>query len=392
LNIEALLQKEIQDFIQENLQKDVTKIALQKKEFPNIAFNDVIQQLAAKQKAEKKLPTWFAAANIIYPSKVSVEQTSSEKTAAYKASLINGNILLDATGGLGVDDYYFAQHFEKVIHCEWNEELSDIVKHNAKQLNVENLECFSGNSSNILAELNPKLDWLYIDPSRRNDIKGKVFMLKDCEPNVPDLTDFYFKFTNSILIKTAPLLDLKAGLSELKFVQKIHIIALENEVKELLWEMHKDYDGPITIHAVNIEKEYISKTELNWDTSYQASYSKPKKYLFEPHSALLKSGMFDAISAIFGIEKLHQHSHLYTTDENLELPGRNFEITEVVPFDKTHAKTHLIHQKLNVSTRNFPLKPEDLKKKYKIKDGGNIYAFFTTDIQNQKIIVFCTKK
>lgn len=392
MKIQALLDKEVQDFINRNINEQVTQLALLKKQFNGIALSEVVQQIAAKQKAERKLPTWFSTANIIYPSKISVEQTSSEQTAAYKASLINGNTLLDATGGFGVDDYYFTQQFQKIIHCEWNQELSEIVKHNAKLLKINNLECCSGDSTEIIKKRDQKLDWIYIDPSRRHDAKGKVFMLKDCEPNVPDLLDFYFQYTSNILIKTAPLLDLKAGLSELKYVKKIHIIALENEVKELLWEIHRNYDENITLSAINIEKENLSKSEFNWNTDYQATFSKPKKYLFEPNAALLKSGMFEAISTIFHIDKLHQHSHLYTTDENLNLPGRNFIINQVIPFDKNSAKTYLLNQKFNISTRNFPLKPEELRKKYKIKDGGNTYLFFTTDLENKKIILFCTKK
>ncbi|MCO6176171.1 class I SAM-dependent methyltransferase [Flavobacterium sp. NRK F10] len=392
MKIQALLDKEVQDFINRNIDQQVTQLALQKKQFNGIALSEVVQQVAAKQKAEKKLPTWFATANIIYPSKVSVEQTSSEQTAAYKASLISGKTLLDATGGFGVDDYYFAQQFQKVIHCEWNQELSEIVKHNAELLKVNNLECLSGDSTEIIKKRDQQLDWIYIDPSRRHDHKGKVFMLKDCEPNVPDLLEFYFQYTSNILIKTAPLLDLKAGLSELKYVKKIHIIALDNEVKELLWEIHRNYEGDLSISAVTIEKGKPLKSEFNWNTNYQSTFSKPKKYLFEPNAALLKSGMFDAVSAVFHIDKLHQHSHLYTTDEDLNLPGRNFIIDQVVPFDKNSAKTYLLNQKLNISTRNFPLKPEELRKKYKIKDGGDTYVFFTTNSENKKIILFCTKK
>jgi hypothetical protein len=210
-------------------------LALQKNPFPETEWISILNQVEAKSKAKLKLPTWFATENIIYPSKISVEQTSSEKTATYKASLISGESLIDLTGGFGVDDFHFAKKIKTVTHCEINPELSQIVKHNLEQLNVKNINCYSGDSLATLAELNTKWDWIYIDPSRRNDAKGKVFMLKDCSPNVPENLDLLFLHSNSILIKTAPLLDISAGLLELKNVKTIHIVALENEVKELIF-------------------------------------------------------------------------------------------------------------------------------------------------------------
>lgn len=167
-------------------------------------------------KAESKLPNWFTTRNIYYPSKVSVEQTSSEPTAKYKSELISGEKLIDLSGGFGVDDFYFAKRFQNVTHCEIDNDLSEIVQHNFEQLGVSNIECISGDSEDTLERLNTKFDWIYIDPSRRNDAKGKVFMLRDCLPNVPEQLDFYYRFTANILIKTAPILDITAGLSELQ--------------------------------------------------------------------------------------------------------------------------------------------------------------------------------
>ena len=174
----------------------------------------------------EKLPTWYCTAGILYPSKISVEQTSSERTAAYKATLISGNSLIDLTGGFGIDDYYFAKTLTKVAHCEINTELSEIVKHNFNKLQVNNIQCYAGDSIEILQTLHDKWDWIYIDPSRRHDAKGKVFLLQDCLPNVPIHLSTYFEYSHSVLIKTAPLLDLTAGLAELANVKTIHIVYL----------------------------------------------------------------------------------------------------------------------------------------------------------------------
>ncbi|MET3025816.1 class I SAM-dependent methyltransferase [Flavobacterium sp. UW10123] len=387
-----ILHPEIQEFIKKNTGADITKLALQKNPFPEVDWILILNQIEARTKAKEKLPTWFAAENIIFPSKISIEQTSSEKTAAYKASLLSGESLIDLTGGFGVDDYYFSKKFKSTTHCEINEELSKIVAYNFKQLEVENCTFHSGDSIHLLEESNQKYDWIYIDPSRRNDSKGKVFMLKDCLPNVPELLDFYFEKTDSILIKTAPLLDISAGLSELKNVKNIHIIALENEVKELLFEIHKGYSGKITLKTANILKEKIETFEFVLGTETKSfSYGLPQQYLYEPNSAIMKSGGFDEVSATFQINKLHKHSHLYTSENLIDFPGRKFEVQKVISYNKNEMKNELANKHANVTTRNFPETVENIRKKWKIKNGGNLYCFFTTDVKDNKIVLICTK-
>ncbi|KAF2508827.1 THUMP-like domain-containing protein [Flavobacterium foetidum] len=387
-----ILHPDIQEYIIQNTGADITKLALQKNPFPEVEWITILNQIEARSKAKDKLPTWFAASNIVFPSKISVEQTSSEKTASYKASLISGKTLIDLTGGFGVDDYYFSRNFKVVAHCEINQELSAIVKHNFQQLEIKHVFCYPEDSINILKESEMKWDWIYIDPSRRNDAKGKVFMLKDCLPNVPELLDFYLEKADSVLIKTAPILDISAGLSELKFVQNIHIIALQNEVKELLFEIHKNYLGPISIKTVNILKDKTEKFEFVLENNNApVSYSLPQKYLYEPNAAIMKSGGFDEISSFFGVGKLHRHSHLYTSETLLDFPGRRFEIQKVIPYSKTEMKNELSNQQANVTTRNFPETVENIRKKWKIKNGGNLYCFFTTDVKDNKIVLICSK-
>ena len=383
---------EIQQFINANVDKNITKLALQKNPFPETEWIAILNQIEAKAKARLKLPTWFAANNIVFPSKISVEQTSSEKTAAHKASLISGGSLIDLTGGFGVDDFYFAQKIKKVVHCEINPELSQIAQHNFEQLKVKNISCHSGDSLDILKKLNSKWDWIYIDPSRRNDAKGKVFMLEDCLPNVPKHLDFLLEYSNSILIKTAPLLDISAGLLELKNVKAIHIVALENEVKELLWELHKDHSGNTIIKTVNLAKDKTDTFEfVLGEASENPKFGLPKKYLYEPNSAIMKSGGFDEVGTFFKLDKLHKHSHLYTNSTLISFPGRVFEIENSFPYHKNEMKTHLEKQQFNITTRNFPDSVESIRKKWKIKEGGNRYCFFTTDENDDKIVLICKK-
>lgn len=386
-----LLTPEIQQFISQNTGTDVSKLALMKNPFPDVNWVDILNQISAKAKAKQKLPTWFSTENIIYPSKISVEQTSSEATALYKSQLVSGESLIDLSGGFGVDDYYFSKKIKKVYHCEINPELSEIVAHNCNQLKADNIVCISGDSYETLQNLNQKMDWIYIDPSRRNDQKGKVFMLKDCLPNVPELLDFYFTFSNHILIKTAPILDISAGLSELKNVKSVHIVALDNEVKELLWEIEKDFSGEIIIKTVNISKEKTDSFDFILSEEVYANLALPKQYLYEPNSAIMKSGGFEHIGNRFDLAKLHQHSHLYTSDELIDFPGRIFKIETQIPYNKPEMKANLENQKANITTRNFPDSVETIRKKWKIKDGGNKYCFFTTDKNNDKIVLICSK-
>lgn len=387
-----LLNAAVQDFITNSLDANFPKIALMKNPFPDIRWNDILNQIASKNKAKEKLPTWFEHKFVLYPSKIAIEQTSSETAAKYKASLISGVTLIDLSGGFGIDDYYFAQKFNKVVHCEINEELSAIVRHNYQILNQRNIECYPGDSLETLKKLNLKWSWIYVDPSRRSDVKGKVFMLKDCVPNVPNLLDTYFEYSNHILVKTAPILDITSGLVELKFVKNIHIIAVDNEVKELLWEIEKDYGDTITINAVSLVKDTTEIFSVEYGPVEEKSLpSLPKKYLYEPNPAMMKTGAFEAIGIQYQIEKLHQHSHLYTSDTLIEFPGRKFALKEVLHFDKAEIKKHLEGKKMNITIRNFPISVEEIRKKWKIKDGGNDYCFFTTDMNNEKIVLLCEK-
>ncbi len=389
--ISEVLDQAIQDFINSNLNKDISKIAFQKNPFPEVDFAVILNQITAKSKSEHKLPTWFSTKEIVYPSKISVEQTSSEKTAKYKSELISGESLIDLTGGFGVDDFYFSKKFKSVVHCEMNYELSDIVNHNFQQLKAENIKCFAGDSFEILKNLNRKFDWIYVDPSRRSDAKGKVFLLKDCLPNVPELLENYFKYSENLLIKTAPILDISAGLIELSNVKTIHIVAVDNEVKELLWEISKNYSGKIEIKTANITKEKIEKANFFLEDAPEVFYSEPKKYLYEPNSAIMKSGAFDAVGSQFNLDKLQQNSHLYTSETLIDFPGRIFKISENIKYGKSEMKQFLQNKKANITTRNFPESVENIRKKWKIADGGNLYCFFTTDLNTNKIVLLCTK-
>jgi hypothetical protein len=385
-----LLDPRVQEFIKNNTGSPLDKLALQKNPFPEIPWKEILNQISSRGKAKDKLPTWFEADNIIYPTTISVEQTSSETAAAYKSELIGGESLIDLTGGFGIDDYYFSKNVGHVAHCELNPELSAIARHNFKVLGADTIECVPGDSLDRLIGMDKQWDWIYIDPSRRSDIKGKVFLLKDCLPNVPDLLHTYFGYSNNILIKTAPLLDITAGLGELHSVKAIHIVAVNNEVKELLWILEKDFTGTPKLYAVSLGRETHEVFEAPYGNNDEAYYKLPQKYLYEPNSAIMKSGAFDTVSCHYNVGKLHRHTQLYTSDDLIAFPGRQFIIDEIIPYQRSAMK-HLEGKKMNITTRNFPISVEELRKKWKIKDGGDVYTFFTTNLQDEKVVVVCSK-
>ena len=388
----AILNSDIQDFINSKIDIAISKFAFEKNPFPDVLWADILNQIFCKSRAKTKLPNFFGCKNIVYPSKVSMEQTSSEKTASYKAQIISGNSLIDLTGGFGVDDFYFAKRFKFVFYCEKNFDLYAIVKHNFEQLDVTNINCFFGDSFDILKQIDQKFDWIYIDPSRRNDQKGRVFLLDDCEPNIPKNIDFYFENAANILIKTAPLLDISAGIRELNYVKEIHVVAIENEVKELLWILETNHDGNIKIKTVNFLRDKIQEFEFDLNNKKQFSnFGLPQKYLYEPNAAIMKSGGFDAISEQFELLKLHQNTHLYTSDFLIKFPGRIFEILENLDYNKPNIEKHLKNKQANITTRNFAETVAKIRDKWKIKDGGNDYCFFTTNVNNKTIILICKK-
>jgi hypothetical protein len=349
----------------------------------------LIQQIESRKKSKNKLPSWYQAKQIYYPPKLNIEQSSSEITAKYKTSIINGDKIADITGGFGIDSYYFSNAFKKVQYFELNKCLSEIAAHNFSILKKNNIQCFPEDGLKYV--LKEEYDVIYADPSRRHESKGKVFFLKDCEPNIPFHLPALLKHCKKLLIKTSPMLDISIGLNELQFVSELHIVALNNEVKELLWIITPNFQGIPYIKTININKDRMDVFNFYLNDTSEVDYTIPEKYLYEPNAAIMKSGAFDLITERYQIKKLHKHSHLYTNDELISFPGRQFIINKVTPYQKKYLKEFLNIEKANISIRNFPESVAFLRKKLRIKDGGDLFLFFTTTEGNKKIILSCTK-
>ncbi|KRT14058.1 hypothetical protein ASU31_21280 [Pedobacter ginsenosidimutans] len=383
-----LLAKAVQEYINANLNADVNQIALAKSPFEGITAAELSTQITAKKKSEKKLPTWFNTQDIYYPPLLSIEQTSSEITAKYKSKLAKGNTLIDITGGFGIDSYYFSKNVKAVTHCEINLELSVIARHNAQALHATNIEFKAEDGIAYIMASDTSFDTIYVDPARRAE-KGKVFMLKDCTPDITSNLDALLEKSSRIIVKTAPLLDISAGLSELKHVSEIHIVSVKNECKELLWIIDKGYNGDAKIIAVTLNKE-IEKDFSFYRSASNASIQfidglNTGDYLYEPDAALLKSGAFNLIGTTYNLLKLHPQTQLFSSViVNKDFPGRIFKIEAILSTTALKKQENL---KGNVIVRNYPAKPEDLVKKYKIKADQNQFLIFTKVGNSENIVV-----
>ncbi len=381
-------------FIKEHQDDDLSRLLLSASRYPNINIPFVVEQIISRKQIKEKLPSWYKNEDIIFPASIAIEQCSSEITALYKQRLVRReDHICDLTGGMGIDSYFFAQKVKQVTYIERLHIYCETALHNFSILGCSNIEVLEGNATELLTGIK-NVDTFYIDPARRGKSNKRIFALQDCEP---DLTSLLPKLLQKIIAKLSPMADISQTLSLLPGTTEIHVLAVKNEVKELLFvikltEIKKE---PI-IHCYN----YVNKTKEDYfiftfseEKQKQVSFSNEvKTYLYEPNASILKAGAFKSICRL-GIIKLHINSHLYTSDQLIEdFPGRKFKIQTIFPFNNKLCKT-LAEEipQANITTRNFPLTVDELRKRIKIKEGGNIYLFATTLNNNQKMIIKCTK-
>ncbi|MEM8763966.1 MAG: class I SAM-dependent methyltransferase [Bacteroidota bacterium] len=368
-------------------------VITQGQQFPTISQKELAGQIEAKKKSEHKLPTWFNTAQIYYPEKLSIEQTSSEKTAGYKADLVQGKMMLDMTGGFGVDTYFFSSKFSVVHHCERNSELSEIAQHNHSILKGGEVVFHAEDALAILKNSTQPWDWIYLDPARRKDHVGKVFLFQDCEPNVPEILPLLFEKAENILIKAAPLLDITRAKNDLEHLKEIHIVAVRNEVKEVLYVLQKGYEGSVNYKTINLRQIQNESFDFNLteETNTVSQFELPETYLYEPNRAILKSGAFKSIGNAYGLKKLHEHTHLYTANEWIDFPGRRFLILSQEPFKPKVLKKKLSKTKANVIAKNFTWTVAHIRKRLGILDGGETYLFFTKTMNEELTMLVCER-
>lgn len=384
------------EFIKKQIQTDPNALLLAAKKYPDMDIPFVVDQITCRKQIKDKLPAWYANYDLYFPAKITTEQCSSEQTASYKQRLASGNIACDMTGGLGIDTYYISRNFEKFFYLERYEAYCNAARHNFNVLGASNIDVLNGDSIQLLNDL-PSLDLIYVDPARRSDCNKRLYDLSECEPNVVDLAPILLSKAKKLIVKVSPMADIHRCIELIPQVKRIHVLSVRNECKELLLEVDSTEESKdVEIVCVN----FPVTGEQSFSFFFNAEKSAPlnvvntvHKYLYEPNASILKAGAFKSVATQFGIKKLHQHSHLYTSSELItDFPGRIFEVIEVDGFSKKWLQTasKQIGQ-ANLTTRNFPMTVAEIRKRSKLQEGGSLYLFATTLSDDQKVIVSCEK-
>lgn len=389
---------ETQQFIREHLSDNVRTLALQAKKYPNVDMPTAITQIAGRQTAAEKIPSWKEIEDIWYPKHLSLEQCSSEITARYKASLLQGDSLTDLTAGFGIDCSFLAAGFQSVTYVERQEELCEIATHNFPILNLNHITVRNEDGVDHLKAMSP-VDCIFLDPARRNEHGGKTVAISDCEPDVAELEELLLSKANRIMVKLSPMLDLTLALKELEYTQEVHIISVNNECKELLLLLGQNPPAEVPIHCVNLstkgkqEEQHFVFTREQEQRSECAYTDALENYLYEPNASLLKAGAFRSIATAYPVKKLHPNSHLYTSETLITgFPGRIFRIVDQCSFNKKEIKENLADlKKANLTVRNFPATVAELRKRINLAEGGDTYLFASTLNNGQKILIRCEK-
>ncbi|WP_225000099.1 RsmD family RNA methyltransferase [Cesiribacter sp. SM1] len=408
MNIQELQQPAVRQWIEEHAHDEPARLMLQAQLYPHIPMREAVQQLQARQKARYKLPHWYANQGVLMPPPLSVEQASSEETARYKASLVwermpeqeksaaVAGTLADLTGGMGLDSWAFSRHFSNVYYVEQQEELSSLAAYNFKQLNCTNVQVHGEQAATFLQQQQQPLDVLYLDPARRDAARNKVVLLSDCQPNVVSMLPLLLQKGRQVWVKASPMLDIKGAMQELgQQVQEVQVVSLRGEVKELLFCIEAAQQPDPQITAVNLTAAGEAESfcfRYSEESTAAPAISMPQAYLYDPGAALRKAGAFKLPAVRFAMQKLHPHSHLYTSREQLNnFPGRSFRMLGLVKADKKAVRKLLPGGRAHLVVRNFPQKAELLQKKLGLEEGDPLYLFATTLADGKPQLLLCER-
>ena len=432
-----------QDFIRQHQDDDVRQLAFLGSKYPEVDMPFALDQIRGRKMARVKLPRWASLEGIIYPPHISMEQCSSESTALYKAELAarllglpasssgiemkaeNEIEFVDLTGGFGVDFSYIAARLGvKSMYVERQAHLCEAARENFERLGLKNAIVKNGDGIEVLHSFLPKKDdaastddslgitydqplsllktnlglkIIFIDPARRDDAGNKVVSLKDCTPDVTVLQEEMLSKADYVIIKLSPMLDWHRAISELSHVREVHIISVNNECKELLLVLSaRNMGGNLRIYCINDAQSFVCD-ELDMESSQvkiASSTLEEMQYLYEPNASLMKAGCFGVLSGRYDARMLSKNSHLFVSQAPIEaFPGRSFRIIAVSSFNKKELKRHLSGiTKANIATRNFPLSVAELRKRLKLKDGGETYIFATTLSDESHVLMITEKK
>lgn len=380
----------------EHLNDDINTLALKFKSINQTEFNInlVLDTILNIKKGRNKLP--FLTSNYCWLPAKSYEQASSELTAYYKSLLFNGDSVLDLSGGLGVDDIAFSKVFSTVFSLDSDEELNEIVKHNFKKIGINNIERLTVFAEDYLANITSKFDLVYIDADRRPAANSKKFLLSDCTPNIIELLPQLKLITNQLLIKLSPMVDLNYCKTEIENIKEIHVVALKNEVKEVLLLINFSKNNSTIIKAVNIinEQNIQEFSELN-SFFIETNESNENTHFYEPNASIIKANLSTNYAQSLGLKMIALNSNFFVGHELIEnFFGRSFKIVESFPFSKSTLKSYLKKKgivKANINKRNFPINEAEIAKQFDLKTGGDEYLFFTQNNQGEKLFFHCRK-
>ena len=385
-----MINEQTWDFIRQHAADDVRKLALQGTKDGAVDLSMALQQIAGRQTALKKLPSWAAVERVLYPPHLNMEQCSSEQTARYKARLAgSGDMYVDLTGGLGVDFYWMSQGFKQRYYVERNAELYKLVEHNFRTLGHNCSVCCSDTATYLPTV--PHADVVFLDPARRNEHGGRTYDIKDCTPNILELLPLLMEKVDKVILKLSPMLDWRKAVDDLQYVREVHIVSVDNECKELLLVLEQA-ERPLRLVCVNNNQIFEVSSHPSPLTSHPSPLTS-EQFLYEPNASIMKAGCFAALMQQYPIRQVSANSHLFLSSVEIEdFPGRRFQICAISSTNKQSLKTSLAGiDRANISVRNFPLSVEQLRKKLRLKDGGDTYIFATTEADGAHSLYICRK-
>lgn len=379
------------EFIRIHADEDVRQLAFLGKKFPEVDMSYALDQIAGRQKARIKIPSWAATDGIVYPPHLSMEQCSSEQTARYKARIAGeGKMIVDLTAGFGVDMAFMSAGFKQAVHVEMQPQLCAISSENYKLLGLNHVQVVCNDGVGYLHQME-HADLIFIDPARRDQHGARTYGIADCTPNVMEIIDEMLEKADRVLIKLSPMLDWQKAVSDVGCVSEVHIVSVANECKELLLEVKNGKGEKVKVFCVNDDQ--VFSYEIGELHPLTLSPLHPFTFLYEPNASVMKAGCFQLIEQRFGVTQPDANSHLFLSEQEVEgFPGRGFVIERVSTMNKRELKEALAGiDKANVAVRNFPLSVADLRKRLKLKDGGDVYIFATTDAKKGHLVMVCRK-
>ena len=381
------------DFIEQNLDADIRQLALKGCRDKDVDLDAAIRQIAGRQTARRKLPSWAALDGILYPPHLNMEQCSSEQTARYKARICSSHpspkTLVDLTGGFGVDFAFMSEAFDEATYVERNSELFAISSANMKIL-APKAKCLNEDGLEVLHRLD-HVSMIFMDPARRDNHGARTYGISDCTPNVLEIKDELLQKADVVMLKLSPMLDWHKAISDLgeQYIKEVHIVSVQNECKELLIVMQQQPAEPPTVYCINDDS--VFSYHPSFISSNHISHHSSLIYLYEPNASIMKAGCFAEIEQAFEVSQLAPNSHLFASDQAIaDFPGRKFRVTAVTSMNKQELKQALKDiRQANIAVRNFPMSVADLRKRLKLSEGGNDYIFATTLTEGKKVLIIC---